>query len=365
MTNIFRNAYEQPENKLTYCFLSVLGHLDFKIAAQLLAESNLPIGGCERLRVELLYGGQEANPDGSIVFEGPESAITVFFENKTWRRRLDIEQIRRHIRIHLNASSNHHLLVITTDQGHRDELKTLEDPRIHFMTWHQIAASAERLAREAIDSKDQFLLSEFQEYLETSGEAWRARMLDSKLIAAHSQFLKASPDENRFLKECQRLMDALRDDVATEFSEEIEGVTTEKARYGRVGNECTLRNAPFGQWLFFGVYYDPQDHKIDLKVPYQAEFAVFFDIQKNTRETLPKSQNLQHAISALKVQGYEFNFPEDECGNPWRMCFWREPMSKYEGASLSELRKMFEIQLTKLFASDFYRIAGGGQVAQV
>jgi hypothetical protein len=121
-------------------------------------------------------GGREANPDGSIVLEGRKSEVTIFFENKTYRRPLDIEQIRRHIRVHLNASSDHRLLVITSDNENARELHVLEDPRIHFMTWHQVAASAERLALEATDSKDQFLLSEFQEYLETRGEAWRARM---------------------------------------------------------------------------------------------------------------------------------------------------------------------------------------------
>jgi hypothetical protein len=119
-----------------------------------------------------------------------------------------------------------------------------------------------------------------------------------------------------------------------------------------------LHHGQLGQWVFFGVYYDPQDQKIDFKVPFQAEFAVFFDIAKENRERLRKVPNISNAISELKAKGFEFNFPDNECGNPWRMCYWREPMSQYEGASLDELRTMFQTQLQTLFASDFYKIAG-------
>lgn len=358
-TNIFRSAYTQHENKLTYCFLSLLEHLEVGMTAQLLAESGLPAEPYDRLQVELLYGGAEANPDGSLVLGRGQKHLTIFFENKTWRRQLDIEQIRRHIRVHLNDSPDRRLLVITTDSDQAREIAAIQDSRIHFMTWHQVAESAEVLSHVAAESKDRLLLSEFCQYLETSGEAWRAKMPDSKLIEAHAQYLKIATDEGRFLNECQRLMEALRE-VADKFTNEITDVSTEGLKYGRVGNECALRKAPFGQWVFFGIYCDPQDHKIAFKVPFQAEFAVFFDIQPKNREALRKQPNVNKAIQDLKGQGFEFNFPDTERGrNAWRMCYWREPMSRFEGTELSQLRTMFETQLQTLFSSDFYRIARG------
>ncbi len=359
MTNIFSCAYKQPENKLTYCFLSLLEHLDFRTTVLLLAESSVPISEYERLQVKLLYGGQEANPDGSIVLKGPGRALTVFFENKTWRRPLDIEQIRRHIRVHLNSYSDHHLLVITTDLEHRLELDTLGDPRIHFMTWHQVAASAEKLAREVVAPKDQFLFSQFCEYLDESGEAWRAKMPGSNLLEAHARYLKILPAEERFLEECRRLVNALRDDVVRVFQNEIIHAEPWSRDDGRIGNLCTLSSAPFEQSLLFGIYCDGRNQGITFKDDYQAEFAVFLDIEPKGRDNLAKVQNLEFAISSLKNQGFEFNFPRNECGNSYRLCYWREPMSQHEGATLSDVRTIFETQLRTLFESNFYRIASG------
>jgi hypothetical protein len=242
-TNLFSNSYEQPENKLTYSFLSLLEHLDINVSVKLLAASGIPEGPYGKLQVELLYGGGEANPDGSIMLKGPSHSATIFFENKTWRRRLDRNQIGRHISVHLKDSWQCHLLVVTTETGDRRDLDMFQDQRIHFMTWHQIAEITERLSQTETDSKDQFLLSQFQEYLETSGEAWRAKMLDSELLKTHAQFLSISPDESRFLKECSRLTDALREDTIALFASEIESAETAN-HWGRLGNECSLQKAP-------------------------------------------------------------------------------------------------------------------------
>jgi len=359
VTNIFSCAYEQPENKLTYCFFSLLEHLDFRTAKLILAESSVPTTEYESLKVNLLYGGQESNPDGSIVLMGPGHPLTVFFENKTWRRPLDIEQIKRHIRVRLNTYSDHHLLVITTDLEHGRGLESLGDPRIHFMTWHHVAASAEKLAREVVDPKDQFLLTQFCDYLDESGEAWRAKMPGSNLLEAHAQYLKILPAEERFLEECRRLVNALRDDVVRVFQNEIIHAELWKRGDGRIGNLCTLSRAPFEQSLLFGIYCDGRNQGITFKDDYRAEFAVFFDIDPKERDNLARVQNLEPAIASLKSQGFEFNFPKDECHNPWRLCYWREPMSQHEGATLSDVRAIFQAQLQKLFESNFYRIAAG------
>ncbi len=183
-------------------------------------------------------------------------------------------------------------------------------------------------------------------------------MLDSKLIETNAQYLAVCRDRERFLTECFRLMDAVREDITHLFEAEISGARPAD-HWGRVGNECDLQSNPLGQWLFFGVYYDPKDHKIDFKTQFQAEFAVFLDFDPKKRERLNGLPGMEKAISALRSQGFEFNFPENKCGNAWRVCYWREPMSKYEHATLSDLCKMFETQLRSLFTSDFYRLAAG------
>ena len=239
------------------------------------------------------------------------------------------------------------------------ELDTLGDPRIHFMTWHQVAASAEQVAREVEDPKDQFLLSQFCEYLDESGEAWRAKMPGSNLLEAHVQYLKILPEEERFLEECRRLVNALRDDLVRLFQSEISHAELWNRNDGRIGNLCSLSRAPFQQSLVFGIYFDGRNQGITFKDDYQAEFAVFFDIDPKGRDSLARMRNLEPAIASLKQQGFEFNFPRDERQNPWRLCYWREPMSRHEGATVSDVRAMFEAQLQTLFESSFYRIVAG------
>ena len=95
-TNIFLNAYQNPENKLTYNFLALLEHIQSASAVGLLAQTGLrrtvPV---DELEVSLLQGGLKGNPDGRIDLKHDGVAVKVFFENKTWRRQLDLDQIRR------------------------------------------------------------------------------------------------------------------------------------------------------------------------------------------------------------------------------------------------------------------------------
>jgi hypothetical protein len=67
-TNIFLNPYEQPENKLTYCFLSLLEHLEVNISLQIVQHTGagIEVKSADELKIKLLYGGGDGNPDGSI-----------------------------------------------------------------------------------------------------------------------------------------------------------------------------------------------------------------------------------------------------------------------------------------------------------
>jgi hypothetical protein len=132
--------------------------LDFSLAAQLIARNGISAEVFERLQVELPYGGKETNPDGSLTLEGQQKILTIYLENKAWRRQLDIEQIKRRVHVHLNDSPDYRLLVIATDKDHAQDLAALGDRRICFMTWHHVAEAAERLSREAQESKDRLLL---------------------------------------------------------------------------------------------------------------------------------------------------------------------------------------------------------------
>jgi hypothetical protein len=137
-------------------------------------------------------------------------------------------------------------------------------------------------------------------------------MISLQLIEAHSTYLKVLENENRFGTECWRLMDAIKSDVASAFNSEMSS-SEEADHWGRVGIECSLIKDPFGQWVFFGIYYDPKDHKITFKVANEPEFAIFFDLEPSQRSMLASQSGIDTAIHELQDMGFEFNFPKKYC----------------------------------------------------
>lgn len=349
-TNLFLNPYEQSENKLTYSFLSLLEHLSLETACTFLSKLGIVASRARSLAVSLLYGGGEGNPDGSVHLEGGANDVTVFFENKTWRSGLKLEQLRRHLAEHVDTQPGTLLLVITSEREDKKRITDMADPRLRFATWHQVAEAVEDLAGSVTEAKERFLLSQFAEYLEKSGEARRARMLGKELINCLG---RREESENEVVS----LLNSLKDDIQETFKEEIDDFWgPPRDRWGRISTECSLHQAPLEQWVGFGVYYGPSDHKIPLKMKYQPEFAVFFDMKPGNRRRLSGATGIQAAIGKLKSEGYEFNFP-DARYNAWRICFWRGAMMKHIDADVGDIRKMFEHQLRVLFQSRFYQIA--------
>src|SRR5262245_44956911 len=60
-----------------------------------------------------------------------------------------------------------------------------------------VGATASQRARRTYSSS-----GTFSEYLETSAEAWMARMIAPELIAAHSKYLAAQREDRHFIPEC-------------------------------------------------------------------------------------------------------------------------------------------------------------------
>jgi hypothetical protein len=233
-TNIFLNPYEQPENKLTYCFLSLLEHLDPKISLQIMQHAGVRETSADEIKINLLYGGGEGNPDGRIAIVNGLQHTVVLFENKTLRRQLDLEQIRAHLRSHPYLQ---YLLVITSDKNDQQRLITLADPRILFSTWEGILKFLERISHNIENQRDGFLLKQFVEYLELSDEVRRARMIPRDLIEAQSQCLALFDKQKKFFDECWLLMEAISSGVIAPFKSEIQSSSVKKA-YGRLGVEC-------------------------------------------------------------------------------------------------------------------------------
>lgn len=356
-TNIFRSAYEQPENKLTYCFLALIEHTAIDTVVMLLQRAGRPDLKADSLTVELLYGGGLGNPDGSITLRDAGKSTTLLFENKTWRRNLDLDQVERHLQSWTKSEGETLVLVITYKSSDRELIKRAGDSRILFMTWQDVLHFAS--CETPKSATDVFLLRQFAEYLESSEEAWRARMLSTDLLSKHSAFLAAVEGDQHFVRESQRLMQAIRDDKAIredvfgQFSNEIKVAALDK-HWGRIGIECQLAIPPWKKWVFFGIYHDTSDHGIPFKMPREAEFAIFLDMDSEHRKRLASAGGIKMAIADLTQSGYEFNFPETKFSNTCRVCFWRESMWNHVNSEPAQLARLFAERLCILFNSSFY-----------
>jgi hypothetical protein len=332
-----------------------------ELAISILRWAGVKISAADTLRIMLLYGGGLRNPDGSVAIRCGGKEIVIFLEIKTWRRQLDIDQIRGHIQTYLTTDQSY-LWIITSDKNDRLRLACFKDKRIVFSTWQDIHDRLYQMSHTIDNSKDKFILEQFVELLETTDDAWMARMISEELIKVHSEHLLLAEKEQSFRKECSRLMHAIKDDVIRPFNSEIASGEIQD-HYGRLGVECELEKRPLDQWLFFGTYLETSDHQIEFKVPNQPEFAIFFDINPIHRARLAALVGLDRPITALKNAGFEFNFPENR-GNRWRVFYWRETMQKYVGSEIGDLAQLFQGQLRKIFESQFYKIARDANVEE-
>ncbi|MFH1484508.1 MAG: hypothetical protein ABIH46_00410 [Chloroflexota bacterium] len=318
-----------------------------------LSRVGIHVDSIDSISVDLIYGGGESNPDGSIqINPGSKDELTIYLENKTWRRKLEMPQIERHIRERL-PSAKDVLLVISAEESDKIKLEALSEQGVRFITWNALVDYLQHLADESTDSNDVFLLQQFVEYAEKSGEAWRAKMIDREVIDSFSQTLKLSNDVKRFYTDGWRLMETLKAEIVTIFGQQIKSSKIAD-HSGRLGAECNFDNS-FGSWIFFGILHHPGDHKISFQKLFQPEFAIFLDINPQDRERFAEEKGIEDAIKELEKQGFEFNFPKNK-GSPWRLCYWRDPIIDHVDEDVSALRDMFVERLKVLFESNLYRI---------
>lgn len=363
-TNIFMNGYEQPENKLTYSFLCLIEKLDRQNAQEVLSKLVTCLSGIDSVidsvSVRLVYGGHPANPDGSISLhfddpQGSQETQVIYLENKTWRRSLDIEQIKKHIATYIEPSQKDVLVAITTDANDKAKLDALGNRRVYHITWDRLVEELQRIARECnrTNPKDAFLLSEFVEYTQKTDEVRIAKMIDMDLI-------KAVSPAKQFYKEAEALMTRLQADLAPKFSKHIRSHRIHD-HWGRLGVECQLTDNPWEKFLFFGVYYDTKDHGIPFTEDERPDFAIFLDMDPKQREQkrLDEDGGIKEAAKDLedKDEGFRCNIPtKTTTWNPWRVCHWQESMCKHVGESLDHIENMFGRKLEVLFNSDLYRL---------
>jgi hypothetical protein len=351
-TNIFRTQYQQPENRLTYSFLTVLEHLSTETLAKVLHSLCENVPEFHTHSVSLLYGGGLANPDGSLHLKlGPSHEMVVYLESKTHRLRLDLGQIRRHIDAHLRDTHNL-LLVVTASKSDKEELLSLGDDRLRFTTWHRVVELFENLAERLEPGVEQFLLEQFREYAETGGEAWRGRMIDPKMVESVSRYISLEGIFHKFNGEAWRLMETVKAGVSERVGANVTAARV-YAGEGVIAVGCDLQPAPLELWLFYGIYYNTKARRIPFKEDSQPEYIIALGSNKKVRQAVSEVAIFQHTAE-LELLGFEFNVA-NRTGDNWTLCYWHDPMKEHQFGDPADLTGLFARLIEALFRSEFFR----------
>ena len=339
-TNIFLNAYQQAENKLTYNFLAILELLNDRRLCGFL--TGLTLGEKPVTEIRTVYGGGESNPDGSFDLRKQNGDIvTVFFENKTKRRGLTAQQLE----LHLNwCKEDDLLLVVTPRKSDIDTIRNLQNDKVKFFTWSEVASQLKSLENEIAD--------QFIEYGRLSGEFEELGEIHKSDIDTYCEYIKTNFDNNL-------------NNILNDFNNKIDlrkyGFKTAK-RYntqgGRRGTEfinddyfnMDETKYTYGQFWTMGFYHDTKDHGIPFKknVP---EIAFFFDINPEKKSLIQQDKAFREIMDSLKKLGFESNLDNELTPNTWRFFCYRKPISEFQELSVLSLLQFSDDVMHKILST--------------
>lgn len=341
-TNIFMNPYKQPENRLTYNFLCLLEHMDgFKQFMEYLLEDTLALDAAPPSEIETVFSGHRSNPDGKIcVSTRGAGTYAVYIENKTFRYELDEQQLRNHLR-EFCQDDNSLLLVTTPRIGDKAVVDKLGNRKVFFKTWSQIANKLEAI--NGSFANPCFLISQFIEYGELSGEFEDMEDMTKQEISAYIDTIRFGVE-----RKMQHLFERLRTEVDLEEFGFADVESVVKKHWGRYGIEYKFQpKTDYGQWLFFGILFDPKDHSIKFKKKGIPELSLFFDCFPDDKKALRENGKVRKALIELSNLGYEDNL-DNKLANSWRLVFWRKPLMEIHDFSYGVLKEILETRLSEL-----------------
>lgn len=340
-TNIFLNSYQQAENKLTYNFLSILELTNSKVLCEYLLSTSLTEKPIQNIRT--VYGGGESNPDGSFdVKKSNGDIITVYFENKTKRRGLSVEQLELHLKW---LKTDDVLLVVTPRKSDIDIIRGMNNERIKFFTWTEVA--------NQLKKEEDPIVIQFLEYGKLSGEFEELGELHKSDIELYCEYIKINY-ENK--------LNNILNDFHYEVSLAKYGFDINKRinrEWGRYGTEFIngsyeldeTSTTSFGQFWTIAYYYDPYDHEIPLKKE-QPEICVFFDVHPDKKAVLREDKEFEEILQDLTRLGFENNVNEKISPNDWRLFFYRRPISEFTELSVMTLLRFTDEVFQKLLSVD-------------
>lgn len=176
-------------------------------------------------------------------------------------------------------------------------------------------------------------------------------MVSKELLGDFSRHLALKAREQQFCREVWRLMEDLKDKVVPTLNEYVDDAKI-AYHWGRIGVECNVKDVVNTRaWVFFGAYLDPSDHGIAQRNENEPDFAIFIDVNPQQRKSLIGAGLDVEIARMLTEVGFKLNFPDNACGNPWRMAYWQVPMRECLDDQPAELAEMFVARLRPLFSS--------------
>ena len=340
--NIFLNAYQQPENKLTYNFLSLLNLINDKNIAVFLLDKN--VGDKPITDIKTVHGGGETNPDGSFRVKLADGQnIKVVYENKTNRRVLSEQQLIGHLK---QCDPCDILLVTSPRKSDLEIIRNINDKRIILKTWQEISL----FIKSNYANND--IAMQFVEYGKKSGEFDELGEIYLTDLNIYYDYLKINFDKK---------IESIFRHFLFAFDFNSFGFTTFNNRYftdgwGRRGIEIKERsnNTSYGQWASISLYYDTEDHNIPFKngVP---EIAFFFDILPDRKRQLQDDVEFNQLADRLVAIGFESNLNNESSANKWRLLFYRKPLTSFTSLNVQELIMFSENVLNSLLKEQALR----------
>ena len=238
-------------------------------------------------------------------------------------------------------NENAFLLVITSrgsDKGSIDSLNKQYDNKVVFKTWAQVADKLEHLPS--------FMAKQFVEYGKLSGEFEYMNEISSTDIDCYCNL----PGR------MQSILKEVKSNIDFTQYELIPSKSSWDDKDGRMGHKFFLnKRNDYGQWFFYGIYYNTKVHQIIFKegVP---ELAFFFGINPDYRKQLSQNGDFKSALGNLEKldeeigekNRFEENLTKLRTHSKWLLLFKRVPLTELGNFSYQDVKKRFEEILSQL-----------------
>jgi len=341
--NVFMNSYSQPENRLTFNFLWLVQYLNdakfIKFLSKIDNISNLePINN-----IKTVFGGGESNPDGALTIRLDNGDLfTIYIESKTYRREIDINQLKRHLRCHVK--SNDVLLVITPRDSDREIIKNMNKSSIVFITWQDISSYLEE------NNNDDILVENFIEFGNITGEFTVMNDVETKDLDLLINWYK-SKIYNRF----ETIFNSLAldiHDIFNGYNIKDETITVVN-HYGRQGVEFHFKDSEYNLWFFFGLYYNEYDHLISFVNKDIPDIAFFIDLthKGKNKDKIDNDNEIIKDFRNLEKFGFRCNDNGNLTKNRWRLVSYQKSLKDFNVISKDILKSELE-NILKIFTEN-------------